>query len=369
LRQILRHDEDNKFWEESAVQLALSILSIIYYMNELFENYKYSYSFKSLIEITSNAKNIREFKRETLNLVNKFLKRSFQDDPKLNLIDKILNQYKILDSIADDFSIDRIEDNEKTVLNSVISSLVNPISSLRKESINTNEINILNELNKGKIIIASLNDFEENVLNAIVSSIFYQIYHFKMDYPNSKITIIMDEAQKVLNDNFNLPLDVLREYKVEVILATQSIANLKEKLSNDKADALLANLVHKVFLNGQDEEVPKFQALYNQKYYNLIPLEIDNISKFQAEREYQKKYSKLKNMPFIYKGMPIIYSKFSDIKLIVKNSNFEVLGKVNFFLNRVKKYELYDKYQELLKIDNDLDNRFKKYTEYEEEIF
>ena len=211
LRQILKHDQENKFWEESAIQLGLSILSIIYYMKELMENYHHSYSFSSLIEIASNAKNIKEFKKETLNSVNIIVERLLPDDPELNLIEKILNQYQILDSVADDFSIEKIvEDNEKTVLNSVIASLVNPISNLRKESININEISILNELNKGKIIIISLNDFEENVLNAIVSSIFYQIYHFKMDYPDAKISIFMDEAQKVLNNNFELPLDVLR---------------------------------------------------------------------------------------------------------------------------------------------------------------
>ena len=94
-----------------------------------------------------------------------------------------------------------------------------------------------------------------------------------MSYPDFPLTIVMDEAQKVLNNNFELPLDTLREYQVEVVLATQSIANLKEKLNSDKVEALLANLVHKIYLNGQDMELSKFEAYYNgEYYYKLTPI-------------------------------------------------------------------------------------------------
>jgi DNA helicase HerA-like ATPase len=352
-RSLIKHGKNNKFWEESAIQLGLSILGILKYINELTDNYQYSYSFYSLIEIASSANNIKSFKESVLNTVYYLYNHLEENSLKLNIIPLIMENYKKLDAIADEVSLNSmIENNENTTFNSIIASLISPIASLRKKNINVKEINILEELNKGKIIVVSLNDFEENMLNAIVASIFYQIYYFKMDYSDSKISVFMDEAQKVLNDDFELPLDVLREFKVEAVLATQSIANLKEKVDSDKIEALLANFVHKIYLNGQDMQVSEYEAVYNSEYYTLNSVEFNNKEKFEAEIEYQKNYSKLKNFSFVYENKPVIYSRFSDTKLSIKDEDFKVIGKTDFFLRPVTKEELRKKYSHLLKISN-----------------
>jgi DNA helicase HerA-like ATPase len=352
-RSLIKHGKNNKFWEESAIQLGLSILGILKYINELTDNYQYSYSFYSLIEIASSANNIKSFKESVLNTVYYLYNHLEENSLKLNIIPLIMENYKKLDAIADEVSLNSmIENNENTTFNSIIASLISPIASLRKKNINVKEINILEELNKGKIIVVSLNDFEENMLNAIVASIFYQIYYFKMDYSDSKISVFMDEAQKVLNDDFELPLDVLREFKVEAVLATQSIANLKEKVDSDKIEALLANFVHKIYLNGQDMQVSEYEAVYNSEYYTLNSVEFNNKEKFEAEIEYQKNYSKLKNFSFVYENKPVIYSRFSDTKLSIKDEDFKVIGKTDFFLRPVTKEELRKKYPHLLKISN-----------------
>ncbi len=351
LRPLLGHDVKDKFWEESAVQLGVSVLAIIKYMNELITNYKYPYSFKSLIEVASDAKNLKNFKKDVKSTINKILNSSTDYAKELNIIKTIVEYYKTLDKVADDFSLNRmVDDNEKTVLHSIISTLVNPIASLRKESVNTSEIDILKELCKGKIIVFSLNDFDQNVLNAIVSAVFYKIILFKMSYKDAPVTIIMDEAQKVLNNYFELPLDVLREYKVDVVLATQSIANLKEKLNSNKVEALLANLTHKIYLNGQDKEVPKHHAYYNGQYYKLTPLEFDKLDKFLAEREYQMNHTKLKNLPFSHNSTPVVYSKLNDTKLLIKDQNLLAIGKMDFFIKKYKKEDLAKMFPDILKL-------------------
>ncbi len=343
LRNTLGHKKDDKFWEESAIQLGISILGIVKYMNKLVKDYKYSYSFSTLIEIAGNAENLQIFKENTIKTLHKILNSAKDFSKELYLINIIAKYYKMLDKVADDSSLDKmINDNEKTILTSIIASLINPIASLIKDNVNIDEIDILDELNKRKIIIISLNDFEKNTLNVIVHSIFSKIHLFKMSYPDFPLTIIIDEAQKVLNNNFELPLDTLREYQVEVILATQSIANLKEKLDRDKVEALLANLVHKIYLNGQDMKLSKFESYYNGEYYKLTPIEMDNSVKFLAEIEYQKNYSKLKNLPFIYKNQKVIYSRFSETELIVKDSNLKAIGKIDFIHKKFSKKELYE---------------------------
>jgi len=363
-KPILGHNEKDKFWENSAIQLAISILAIIKYMRELTDNYKHSYSIKSLIEIAGKAEKLKKFKKETLYIINKILNNSNDSLEELILIKIIAKYYKMLDNVADDSSLEKmINENEKTILTSIIGSLINPIASLIKENINIDEIDILEELSKRKIIIVSLNDFEENTLNIIVSSIFSKIHLFKMSYSDFPLTIIMDEAQKVLNNYFPLPLDTLREYQTEVILATQSIDNLREGLDSKKVEAYLANLVHKIYLNGKDMELQKFEAFYNGSYYQLTPIEVSNIEKFLVEKEFQKKYSKLKHLPFKYKGQDVIYSKFSETKLIVKDNNLKAIGKVDFILKHITKKELCDLFPDILKLKDEI-NQSRAIEEY-----
>ncbi len=375
LRNSLGHSMENKFWDESAIQLGTSFLGCIKYLDKIkldklkFTNYKYN--FKTLIETARNARRLRDFKNSAFVELNKCFRFSGNKNIQTSNYIKIMAEYcQNLNAVADDISLGKIiDDNEKTVLMSVIASLVNPIGNLNRENINIDEINILNELSKGKIIIVSLNDFSENSLNAIVLSIFLRIYLFKMSYPDFPLTIIMDEAQKVLNNNFELPLDVLREYQVEVVLATQSIANLKEKLNTEKVNALLANLVHKIYLKGQDMQVPKHEAYYNGEYYKLTPLEVNKNEKFLAEYEYQKKYTKLKGkLPFKYKNKKVIYSRFNDLELLIKDENLRVIGKTEFFLRNYSKEELKNLYPDILdcpineeiEIDEEIDETFKQ---------
>ena len=364
LRPLLGHDIKDKFWEESAIQLGVSILAIIKYMNELVNNYKYPYSFKTLIEIESDAKKIKNLKKEVKKTMNKILNSAYNYSKELNIIKIILEYYKTLDKVADDFSLDRmIDDNEKTVLHSVISTLINPIASLREDSVNIPEIDILKELCNGKIVVFSLNDFDQNVLNAIVSAVFYKIILFKMSYKDTPMSIIMDEAQKVLNNYFELPLDVLREYKVDVVLATQSIANLKEKLNLNKVEALLANLTHKIYLNGQDMKVPKYKAYYNNEYYKLTPIEFSKLDKFLAERDYQMNYTKLKDLSFFYNSIPVVYSKLSDTKLLIKDQNLRAIGEMDFFIKKYTKEDLAKLFPDILKLKDEI-NQSRAIEEY-----
>ena len=348
----LGYNETNKFWDESAISFAMAILGIIKCFNELnIDDYKYN--FKSLISIVKSMKNIKDFKKFTLEKVYQLFR--YENAPhKLYLINNILNHYHSLDAIADEDSLNRaIDSNERTVLHSVVATLINPITRLSKDIINENEINILDELIKGNIVVLSLNDFDENTLNTIVTSIFSQIRFNKL-HSQQPITIIMDEAQKIINNYFELPLDILREYKVDVILATQSIANLKEKVKLEKIDSILANIRTKIYLDGVDMNLPKYTAYVNDEaHIKLTPLEFTSIEKFEAEYEYQKQYSKLQNNPqidFLYKNTPIIYIKHSDTTLLMKDKNFDIVGQTNYTPIQYNKNDLLKKFYLLKKL-------------------
>ena len=342
------YDYRNKFWNESAISLATSILGIIKYLNELNIN-DYKYNFKTLLSITSNMTNLKKFKKFVVFNTNQIFQQldDSYDEYKLYLVDTILTYYKSLDSIADDISL---ASAERRTLHSVVDTLTNPIARLSTDMLNINEINILEELIKGNTVVLSLNSFDENTLNMIVTSIFAQIRFNKLHY-KQPITIIMDEAQKIINNYFELPLDILREYKVEVILATQSIANLKEKVKPEKIDSILANLRTQIYLDGVDMSLPKYTACVNNKHIKLQPLEFNLIQKFIAEHNFQKNYSKLKNNPhinFTYKDKDIIYVKHSNTSLLMKDKEFNILGKVKYIPMKYNKEHLLEKYSPLL---------------------
>jgi len=180
INPLLGDDKIDKFWRDSAVQLGIPILTIIRYMNEYFNNnYIYPYNFKSLLDIASNAKDLMIFKYLVKQDINHILKHSQDYSKELNIVKIIADYYKNLDKIADNFSLSKLtKDNEKITLQSIMITLTNPIASLSKDNINIHEIDILEELTKGKIIIFSLNDFDYKVLNTIVTSIFYKIILF-----------------------------------------------------------------------------------------------------------------------------------------------------------------------------------------------
>jgi hypothetical protein len=116
-------------------------------------------------------------------------------------------------------------------------------------------------------------------------------------------------------------------------------------------EALLANLTHKIYLDGQDMEVPKYQAFYNGEYYELTPIEFNANEKFLAEREYQMNYTKLKDLPFTHSSKPIVYSKLSDTKLLMKDQTLRAIGITDFFINKYTKEELVRLFPDVFELD------------------
>jgi hypothetical protein len=68
------------------------------------------------------------------------------------------------------------------------------------------------------------------------------------------IAVFIDEVHRVVSKDTDLPIDVLREAKVDLFLATQNTALLADKLQYDKFIALMGNLIHKYYFQTTSKE-------------------------------------------------------------------------------------------------------------------
>lgn len=68
------------------------------------------------------------------------------------------------------------------------------------------------------------------------------------------ISIFIDEVQRVVSANTDLPIDVFCEAKVDLFLATQNSALLKERLKEEKFNALMGNLTQKFYYRSSTDE-------------------------------------------------------------------------------------------------------------------
>jgi len=133
--------------------------------------------------------------------------------------------------------------NESTTLDSIITSMNTPLSNIAAmEFFNKDSMDIVKELNEGKIVVVNTNSIPENILAALNSSIFMQLTK-RAQLDENPISIFIDEAQKVVSPNFELPVDVLRECKVELFLAFQNEELMITKLESEiKHYSFLKNL-------------------------------------------------------------------------------------------------------------------------------
>lgn len=143
----------------------------------------------------------------------------------LNTIVKSLETLKVYEHIKEE------EDHGKNAVVNHLNSLLNQIAI--KDYLNISDIDVIKELRAGKIIIMDVSSLSENILDSINTAIYTRLQKavYKQMAP---VSIIIDEAQKVLSAEYLPQTDVCRESKFEYIFATQDQVLLINKLDNNR---------------------------------------------------------------------------------------------------------------------------------------
>jgi len=335
---------EDKFWEQSAVNLGYGLIKALYFYSKIDNDI--TYSLKEVLKYIADIEKLEKFKEDIIETIKK---NHYKSKQYRYFCYELKRAYDLIDSIASKSEIRTLKRNQKCVLTSVVPSLVNPLSNIaHMDFLNEDEIDVFDELDKGKIIIVNSSNFNDNELSGIMYAMFSNVLKRNIHH-NKEISIFIDEAQKVLNETFDLPIDILRETKVDVILATQSIANLESKIGKIKTEELLANLTTKIYLNGAEEIVKEKHYLKDNKEYPLNPIYISKEEAFEAEYQYQQLIKdKLPESPTDTKGIFIHHPTLSKHELLYKTIDDEFI-KVEYIPTND---DLMDKILKDFEIDN-----------------
>ena len=364
LAQMMGHEKE-KFWQRSGLDIAMPIIALLRKIDELkrvleaedmwgnfsvdvsgaMVRYDLEPSLQSLYRITTSTESLKNFVRgyeelysELMDMMGDFVNSSSASkgtEPwQRRLVDVLnrLDENMTLHAKYKDMPTDRY-----STYSSIHLSLVGGLSAIASQKIfNCSEISIADSLESGAIVILNTQSLAPMALAFLTQSLFEQLKIRFIKPTKQPVSIFIDEAQKVLNEEMEIPIDTMREAKVEVFMAFQNASLIVRKIGQEGYDALHTNLTKKfVFRSDRlfDEKVDTssyetFEYAANADRYQTRYLarrfEISADECFEAERSYQERIALSKRYrpesrrkePFILVYEPRI---FEQGRIIVQN--------------------------------------------------
>ena len=351
----------NDYWSISGTTLAMAILNVVGELEKFMKiirkhpmsNTILNYCFNSHIlnddmvvlknipttknlaavyDVTSSIESMKKFALAVKKLpdqikigLNRFMYNAEQDTSKDDIEKKykfILENFCILENIIEKYlpSIDAYStanDKSSTTLTTILLAVNKPLSMYgTKDFLNNDSFDVIKALNNGGIVVINTQEMSEEILSSYCLSIFTELQkRISMSTENS-IAVFIDEAQRVVSRKFDLPIDILREAKVELFLSYQNDELMIEKLGKNKYTSLYKNFANRYlfknnekYLSGLNEfEYFKLEKTKKLKPKKSIPLFLEKDELFDVELEYQKELS--------------LYNKFNVNKNKYKNMIF-----------------------------------------------
>jgi DNA helicase HerA-like ATPase len=188
---------------------------------------------------------------------------------KENKLENLLSEYLLFSKLVDKYSTFSIQENdEASGNNGVLQILQNAISTLATmDYMNKSEIDILQKINDNAIIIIDIQSFDSNIYSIFMESLLRRLgSRIKYEIPKAT-SIFIDEANRVLTSHLDLHNDILRESRVELILATQNEEQMQIKFGEIVWESIVSNIRHHYKINEShhvwynDREFPKVEPL------------------------------------------------------------------------------------------------------------
>ena len=302
---------------------------------------------KSLYEITASTDSIKLFISNLdplcMHIEKGIQDTIFNDDVDMELED-INNKYKdvlellclLEDSIKKYYPVLEtfIKDKSNTNFSSILSALNKPLAGFAtKDYLNGDSFDVIDALNSSKIVVVNTQELSELVLANYSYSIFKELQKRVTKNSVCDIAVFIDEAQRVVSKEFDLPIDVLREAKVELFLSYQNEDLMIEKIGISAYQALYKNLSHRFVFKNNEIGLSKLKSF---EYKDLSkkdstktrvskPIFLEDKELFDVEKEYQDSL-KLHDKYGIdekYKNMILVsdVSLFDKYQVVLKDEN------------------------------------------------
>ena len=325
---------------------------------------------KSLYEITASTDSMKLFASniDTLccHIEEGIGNTIFYDDVDMELEDidikykNILESFCLLeDSIKKYYPVLEtfVKDKSNNNFTSILTAVNKPLASYAtKDYLNGDNFDVIEALNNSKIVVINTQELSEEILSNYCYSIFKELQKRVTKNKVCDVSIFIDEAQRVVSKYFDLPIDVLREAKVELFLSYQNEDLMIEKLGVSKYQSLYKNIAHRYLFKNNEIGLSNLKTFeYKDLSKNNIhkirlskPTFLNDIELFDVEKEYQdnlKLHSKY-GIKEEYKNSILLsdLSQFEKYQLILKdkdNNNFIV--NIEKGIDKDRYYKLFEK--------------------------
>lgn len=304
-----RNGGQNAYFYSGAIALGMGIFSILRLYSviskeikeldvevefELFENF----SFEDIFKIARNIDTLYTFIQKSKKFIENiydflFINGDIYDTDKKNIYKNIaLNYTQLKQQISNlkkyDVPYDERRDKEKfdSSLISIVNSLNEGFSfmvsaSSKYISNKENPFDIVKALQNSKIVIINVRVIPDNILELLLEQIFDKLIDLNLIKEENRhpTSIFIDEAQRLINKN--IPLDVLRSSKVDVVLAVQSELQLVSKF-NSYEDW------KQISVNISDKFAFRSSLFTNDNLSNFY-MDTSNLNTFEYIKEHENK--------------------------------------------------------------------------------
>jgi len=315
------------------------------YIKNTITSYENRPSFRAVRDVTKNPASFKKFtesldyferkyENSIANVIKCILKKSSEDSSEVNekFIEELtvnfvsrVEKYKEDIKSIKDLTVDTNNDGETSGNNGVLQVVYNSILSLaKKDFINEAENDLLEMIEDRKIIIIDTESLSSDIHSIFLESLLEKL---SLRVRNSKLTpvsIVVDEANRVFPKDSDIYNDVLREAKVELILAFQSEEQMIEKFGQEKWSAFNSNFKHKYSisidhrLSYNDTIIGKFEP------YIVDKDELDNAeSKFNT---LEANLNQLKNKFYICQDLPKRFLIDYSIKRFENDKTIDIIS-------------------------------------------
>jgi len=251
--------------------------------------------------------------------------RHIQNTQHANKIKMLISEFITFEELLDKHANFLVEDSsEASGNNGVLQILNNAISTLSTlDYLNKGEVDILKILDENAIIIIDTQAISVSVYAVFIESLLQKLSgRIKYQIPK-EISIFLDEANRVVNKNIDLQNDVLRESRVELILAIQNENQMILKFGKIEWEAIASNIRQRYYIDDNhtiywNEGLLGVVSpmLFNEDELNKIEYKYNSLA-------INKHYIKSR---FIFENLPMYYRIVYDLYRFSKDSTLELMS-------------------------------------------
>jgi len=230
------------------------------------------------------------------------LKRKGLNDQIL-VAEKLIDELKELQTVLKGKMIkaDLSESSGNNGTYFMISSVINILGQDRYVN-NPHAESIASLLNQGKVVIINTESFSTPILSSLLDQTLESLSTRSKHKNIHPISVIIDEANRVLSADSDIRIDVLRESKVEVIMATQNHEQMITKMGEERWLSFVQNFNTRYHFLGMGES-EKFKVMneLNDREFEAVPMffreeDLDHIEWiYQSNHKFYDRYLKNTN--------------------------------------------------------------------------